>query len=466
MLKATDGILITNVCKDYSCSDATIKILNFSFSLLEAQTSLNKSDYIAKIQAMGLKKNSPALRTHLKIAQLFSEFKDKTEILKNILPSTIYKLTQKRYTPIIKLLLCSKTAPSQTDVENMMSRVRDNKKTTSKGWNIDNKGNKYLKTESPRIYDEKAGEAILHFEKMGLNRQEIVTKALIIAYEISQKTGESLQDIANESVEEEIKAENHLPKQDNEELHQTWKEFQIDISRNRLIRDKLIPNIDSNIYQSVTKLGCQAREYADLIETMEKQEYNSNEDEVFKEAIINLKNERNNCIEQAKTIARDTGYEIIEDKLTNNNELVWKCAPQINAIAPEQILTISPIKYHNIFQPEEILKKAINQEISWKSIKKTLFSIYEFTQNNPHNYLESVLSQLDAKSRKNIREVFPKSLSKLNHSLTRGKIYDYVYLLPPDLVLIRYTEQDQEIVPEYLVEKRLSNVAISYTVSA
>lgn len=455
-----DNSVIADISCNYSCSDATIKILKFSFKLLDAKKSLKKSDYIAKIEGIGLKKNSPALKTHLKIAEIFSEFKDKVEILENILPSTIYKLAQKRYAPVIKLLLCSKAAVSQTDVEDMMSRVRGNKNhDTSKGWNTDNKGNKYLKGECPRIYDEQAGEAVLQFEKTGLNRQEIITTALKIAYNISQKNGKSLQDIASESHKEEIKAENHLPKPDNvEELHQTWKEFQIDISRNRLIRDKLIPEINSNIYQSVSKLGCQVKEYSELIETIERQKYNSNEDEVFKEAIINIKNERNYCIEQVRNIAHDAGYEIIEDKLINNNELIWKCAPEINAIATDHILTINPVKYWNIFQPEEILKKALNQEISWKSIKKALFSIYEFTKNNPHNYLESVISQLDSKVRKNIRETFPKSLSKLNQNLTRGKIYDYVYLLPQDLVLIKYSEQDQDIVPECLVEKRLSNV--------
>lgn len=56
-------------------------------------------------------------------------------------------------------------------------------------------------------------------------------------------------------------------------------------------------------------------------------------------------------------------------------------------------------------------------------------------------------------------------MSKLNHSLTRGNIYDYVYLLPPNLVLIRYSEQEKEIVPECLVEKRLSTIATRYAVS-
>ena len=440
-----------------------------SSNLLEAKKSLKNSDYIAKVESLGLKKNSSALKIHLKIAERFTPFKDKLTILENILPSTIYKLTQKKYSPVIQLLLCSKTAPSQSDVEDMMSRVRNNKnQNTSKGWNTDNKGNKYLKTETPRIYDEQAGEAIFQFEKTGLNRYEIITKALKIAYEISQKTGKSLQDIAFNSDFEEIKAENHSFQTDNvevEDFHQTWKEFQIDISRNRLIRDKLIPDINSSLYQSVTKLGCQAKEYSELIETIENQEYNSNEDEAFFSAITNIKYERNYCIEQAQNIAQNAGYEIIEDKLINNNELVWKSAPQINTIATEQILTISPIKYRNIFEPEEILKNAINQEISWDNLRKALFSLYEFTQNNPHNYLESVISQLDSKIRKNIREIFPKSLSKLNHSLTRGKIYDYVYLLPPDLVLIRYSEQDQEIVPECLVEKRLSNITIRSSVS-
>lgn len=464
MLKTTE--IIAEISNNCSCSDATTKILLFSFKLLEAQKSLAKSEYTAKIEAMGLKKNSPALRIHLKIAQIFSDFKDKPEILKNILPSTIYKLTQKKYAPVIKLLLCSKTTPSQTDVEDMMSRVRDNKNTTSSGWNIDNKGNKYLKTESPRIYDEKAGEAILQFEKTGLNRQEIITNVLNIVYELFQKTGKSLLEIKEEIQKEQIEVKKPLQLDIVQETHQTWKEFQIETSRNRLIRDNIIPDINSNAYQSVTKLACQTKEYSQLIETIENQEYNSNENEVFKEAIISLKNERNNCINQAKTIASDTGYEIIEDKLINNNELVWKCAPQINAIATEQILTSSPIKYRNIFQPEEILKNALNQTISWDNLRKTLFSIYEFTQNNPHNYLESVLSQLDSKVRKNIREIFPKSLSKLNHSLTRGKIYDYIYLLPPDLVLIRYSdlEEEQEIVPECLVEKRLSNIPIGSTV--
>ncbi|MEM7552609.1 MAG: hypothetical protein AAF378_00645 [Cyanobacteria bacterium P01_A01_bin.84] len=457
-LKIDKGVIADITC-NYNCSDATIKILNFSFNLLEAQKSLKKSDYIAKIEAMGFKKNSPALRTHLKIAQAFSEFKYKTEILKNILPITIYKLTQKRYTPVLKLLLCSKVSVSQTDVENMMSQVRDNKKTTSRGWNTDNKGNKYLKTETSRIYDEQAGEALLHFEKAGSNRKEIIAAALKIAYKVSLDSGKSLQEINGESNTEEIKAENHPPQSDNtEEAPQTWKEFQINISRNRLIRDNLIPNINSNIYQSVTKLACQAKEYSELIKNLGNQEYNSHENEIFKEAIINLKNERDNCIDEAKTIACDAGYEIIEEKLASNNELVWKCAPDINTIASEKISAVSPIKYRNIFQPEEILKKAINQEISWKSIKKALYRIYEFTHNNPHNFLESVLSQLDNKTKKSIREIFPKSLSKLNHSLNRGQIYDYIYLLPLDLVLIRYSEQEQEIVSECLVEKRLSNI--------
>ena len=172
-LKIDKGVIADITC-NYSCSDATIKILNFSFNLLEAQKSLKKSDYIAKIEAIGFKKNSPALRTHLKIAQVFSDFKDKTEIFKNILPITIYKLTQKRYIPVLKLLLCSKVSVSQTDVENMMSQVRDNKKTVSRGWNTDNKGNKYLKTETSRIYDNCAGEAILQFEKTGLSREQIL----------------------------------------------------------------------------------------------------------------------------------------------------------------------------------------------------------------------------------------------------------------------------------------------------
>ena len=85
-LKIDKGVIADITC-NYSCSDATIKILNFSFNLPEAQKSLKKSDYIAKIEAIGFKKNSPALRTHLKIAQVFSDFKDKTEIFKNILPS-------------------------------------------------------------------------------------------------------------------------------------------------------------------------------------------------------------------------------------------------------------------------------------------------------------------------------------------------------------------------------------------
>lgn len=424
---------------------------------------MNKSDYIAQIKSLGLKNDSSALRRHLKIAETFAPFKDKVEILTNILPNTIYKLTQKRYTPVIKLLSCSKTAPSQTDVEDMMSRVRNNKKTTSKGWNIDSKGNKYLRAEITRIYDEQAGEAILQFEKTGLNRQEIITTVLKIAYKLSQDAGKSLQDIANQNVEEEIRVQNYLPQLDNtDEIPQTWKEFQINVSRNRLIRNKLIPDINSDIYQSVTKLGCQTKEYSELIETIKQQEYNSNEDVVFKEAITNIKNERDNCIELAQNIARDAGYEIIENKLINNNELVWKCAPKINAIAVEQILAINPIKYQKIFQPEEILKKAINQKISWENLKKVLFNIYEFTQ----NYLESVLSQLDSKIRKNIREIFLKSFNKLDHSLTRGEIYDYVYLLPPDLVLIRYSEQYQEIVPECLVEKRLSNIGIRNVVKA
>lgn len=459
-LKIDKGVIADITCDD-NCSDATIKILYFSFHLLEAQKSLKKSDYIAKIEAMGFKKNSPALRTHLKIAEVFSEFKYKTEILENILPSTIYKLTQKRYAPVIKLLLCSKTSPSQADVENMMSRVRDNKKSTSKGWNIDNKGNKYLNTQTSRIYDEQAGEAILQFEKTGLNRKEIIATVLKIVNGISQKTGKSLQDIAKEEI-----IEKHTQEPDNtEEVPQTWNEFQINVSRNRLIRDNLIPDINTNIYQSVTKLACEAKEYSETIENLESQEYNSNEDEIFKVAIINTKNERNNCIDKSKTIASDSGYEIIEDKLTSNNELVWKCAPDINTIASEKISAVSPIKYRNIFQPEEILKKAIEQEVSWENIKRTLYSIYEFTKNNPHNYLESVLSQLDSKVRKKIREVFPKSMSKLNHSLTRGNIYDYVYLLPPNLVLIRYSEQEKEIVPECLVEKRLSTIATRYAVS-
>ncbi|MEO1375894.1 MAG: hypothetical protein AAFW70_16580, partial [Cyanobacteria bacterium J06635_10] len=268
--------------------DATVKILNFSFNLLEAQESLKRSDYIAKIEAMGLKKNSPELRTHLKIARIFSEFKSKTEILKNILPSTIYKLTQKRYTPVIKLLLCSKSAVSQADVEDMMSRVRDNKKATSKGWNIDNKGNRYLKTEVPRIYDEQAGEALLYFETTGLNRTEIISAALKIVCGISKNTGKSLQNIASESNVEEIKAENHSPQSDNtEETPQTWKEFQINVSRNRLIRDNLIPDINNDIYQSITRLACQTKEYSELIKNLENQEYSSNEDEIFQEAIIN-----------------------------------------------------------------------------------------------------------------------------------------------------------------------------------
>ncbi|MEM6752660.1 MAG: hypothetical protein AAF630_06810, partial [Cyanobacteria bacterium P01_C01_bin.38] len=78
---------------------------------------------------------------------------------------------------------------------------------------------------------------------------------------------------------------------------------------------------------------------------------------------------------------------------------------------------------------------------------------------------ESVLSQLDAKSRKNVREVFPQSLNKLKHSFTKGQIFDYVYLLPQNLVLIRYSEEEQEIVPECLVEKRLNNIAIHSPVS-
>ena len=335
--------MIADITCNYNCSDATIKILNFSFNLLEAQKSLNKPDYIAKIEAMGFNKNSPALRTHLKIAEVFSEFKHKTEILKNILPSTIYKLTQKRYAPVIKLLLCSKVSVSQTDVENMMSRVRDNKKPTSKGWNIDNKGNKYLKTETSRIYDEQAGEALLQFEKTGLNRKEIIAAALKIAYKVSLDSGKSLQEINGESNTKEIKAENYPPQSDNtEEAPQTWKEFQISISRNRLIRDNLIPPIDNNIYQSVTELACQAKEYSELIENLGNQGYDSNEDKIFKEAIINLKNEINSCINQAKNVARDAGYEIIEDKLTNNNELVWKCAPNINTIAPEIMSAVSP----------------------------------------------------------------------------------------------------------------------------
>ncbi|MGB3651135.1 MAG: hypothetical protein WBA41_07990, partial [Rivularia sp. (in: cyanobacteria)] len=99
----------------------------------------------------------------------------------------------------------------------------------------------------------------------------------------------------------------------------------------------------------------------------------------------------------------------------------------------EQILAISPIKYRSIFQPEEILKRAINQEISWKSIKQALFSIYEFTQHNSHNYLESAILQFDSKTRKNIREILPKSLSKLNHSLTRGKISEGATIQPQTL---------------------------------
>lgn len=463
-LKIDKGVIADITC-NYNCSDATIKILNFSFNLLAAEKSLNKSDYIAKIEAMGFKKNSPAIKTHLKIAQIFSEFKDKTEIFKNILPSTIYKLTQKKYAPVIKLLQCSKTPVYQTDIENMMSRVKSNKNPVIEGWNIDNKGNKYLRTETSRIYDKQAGEAMLHFEKTGLNRQEIITKALKIAYGLYQKTGESLPNIGNENAEEEIikeeiKTVNRSPKATAEEVTQTWKDYQMNMLCNRLIRDKLIPDIDSNIYQSITKLGCQVKEYAELIETMENQKYNLNEDEIFKKAITDLKNERNSCINKVKTIACDTGYEIIEDRLINNNELVWKCTPKINAIAPEQMLTISPIRYRNIFQPEEILKKAINQEISWQSIKKALFSIYEFTQNNPYNYLESVLSRLDSKVKTSIKQIFPKSFYKLNHSFTKGKIYDYVYLLPANLVFIRYSEQNQEIVPECLVEKRLNNFAI------
>ncbi len=461
ILKIDNGVIADITC-NYNCSDATIKILDFSFNLLEAQKSLKKSDYIARIEAMGLNKKSPALRTHLKIAQVFFEFKDKTEIIKNILPNTIYKLTQKRYAPVIKLLLCSKTAPSQTDVENMISRVISNKKTTSRGWNIDDKGNKYLNTQTSRIYDEQAGEAILQFEKTGLNRKEIIATVLKIVNGISQKTGKSLQDIA----EEEINIEKDTQEPDNtEEIPPTWKEFQINISRNRLIRDKHIPDINSNIYQSVTKLGCQVQEYSELIKRIKTQKYNSDEDEIFKKAISSVKDEQNSFINQAKTIALNAGYEIIEERLINNNELVWKCAPQINTIAKEQILAISPIKYRSIFQPEEILKRAINQEITWKSIKQALFSIYEFTQHNSHNYLESAILQFDSKTRKNIREILPKSLSKLNHSLTRGKIYDYAYLLPSSLVLIKYSEQEQEIIPESLVEKRLNNVAIRYAIS-
>lgn len=460
-LKIDKGVIADITC-NYNCSDATIKILNFSFNLLEAQKSFKKSDYIAKIEAMGFKKNSPAVRTHLKIAQVFSEFKDKTEILKNILPITIYKLTQKRYAPVIKLLLCSKVSVSQTDVEDMMSRVRDNnKKAISKGWNIDDKGNKYLNTQTSRIYDEQAGEAMLQFEKTGLNRKEIIATVLKIVGGISQKTGKSLQDIA----EEEINVEPTQEPDKTEEASQTWKEFQINVSRNRLIRDNLIPDINDDIYQSVNKLACEAKEYSELINNLENQQYDSNEDEVFQKAITSLKNERNNCIDEAKTIASDAGYEIIEDKLVNSNELLWKCVPDINTIAPEVISTVSLIKYRSISQPEEILKKAIERDVCWENIKKALFSIYEFTQNNSHHYLESVLSQFDSKTRKNIREVLPKSLSKLNHSLTRGYIYDYVYLLPPDLILIRYSEQEQEILPECLVEKRLSSVAIRYAVS-
>ena len=447
-------------------SDATIKLLLFSFNLLEARKSLDKSEYIAIIQAMGLKKNSPSLRIHLKIAQIFSEFKDKVEILKNILPRTIYKLTQKRYAPVIELLLCSRTAPSQMDVENMMGQVRDNKKTTSRGWITDNKGNSYIKTETPRIYDNLAGEAILQLEKAGFDRPEIITTAVKLVYDLYLETGKFSQDILNEIQFEQTEVENHLEEQDNtEEILQTWKEFQINTSRNRLIRDNLIPDIDSSTYQSVTELGCQVKEYSQLTKTIENQEYNLNEDEIFFEAINGIKNEQNDCINEAKTIGADAGYEIIEDKLIFNNELVWKCAPQVDVIAQEQMLAINPIKYRDIFQPEEIIKKAISQEISWDNLKKSLYRIYELTQNNPHHYLESVLSQLDAKTRKIVREIFPESLSKLKHSLTKGQIFDYVYLLPQNLVLIRYSEEEQEIVPECLVETRLSNIATHSTVS-
>ncbi|NJO60321.1 MAG: hypothetical protein HC836_19230 [Richelia sp. RM2_1_2] len=427
---------------------------------------MEKSEYRAKIEAMGLKKNSSELRTHLKIAQIFSDFKDKVEILENLLPSTIYKLTQKRYAPVIRLLLCSKTAPSQIDVENMMSRVRGDKKATSRGWITDNKGDSYIKTETPRIYDEQAGEAILQLEKTGLNRPEILTAAVKLVYDLYLETGKFPQDMKGEIQGEQSEAQNHLKEQDNtEERSQTWKEFQIETSRNRLIRDNYIPDIDSNTYQSVTELACQVKEYSQLIETIENQEYNSNEAETFFAAIDGIKNEQNDCINEVKTIAANAGCEIIEDKLIFNNELVWKCAPQIDVIAQEQMLAINPIKYRDIFQPEEIIKKAISQEISWDNLKKSLYRIYELTQNNPHHYLESVLSQLDAQSRKNVREVFPQSLSKLKHSLTKGQIFDYVYLLPQNLVLIRYSEEEQEIVPECLVEKRLSNIAIRSTVS-
>ena len=445
-------------------SDATKKILLFSFKLFEARKSLEKSEYKAKIEAMGLKKNGSELRIHLKIAQIFSGFKNKVEILKNILPGTIYKLTQKRYAPVIRLLLCSKTPPSQIDVENMMSRVRGNKKTTSRGWITDNKGNSYIKTETPRIYDKQAGEAILQLEKTGLDRAEIITTAVKLIHNLYLETGKFPQDIVGEVIKEQIEAENHPEEQDNsEEFCQTWKEFQIETSRNRLIRDNLIPDIDSSTYQSVAEIGCQVKEYSQLIEAIENQEYSSNEDEIFSEAIDTIKNEQNNCITEAEAIAADAGFKIIEDKLINNNELIWKCAPQIDVIAQEQMLAINPIKYRDIFQPEEIIKKAISQEISWDSLKKSLYRIYELTQNNPHHYLESVLSQLDTKTRKSIREVFPQSLSKLKHSLTKGQIFDYVYLLPQNLLLIRYSEEEQEIVPECLVEKRLSNIALVFT---
>ena len=447
-------------------SEATLKLLLFSFNLLEARKSLDKSEYIAKIEAMGLKKNSPSLRIHLKIAQIFSEFKDKVEILKNILPRTIYKLTQKRYAPVIELLLCSETAPSQMDVENMMAQVRDNNLTTSRGWITDNKGNSYIKTETSRIYDRQAGEAILQLEKTGLDRPQIITTAVKLVYELYLETGKFPQDILSVIQTEQIEVENHPSEQDDfEEIYQTWKEFQIDTSHNRLVRDNLIPDIDSSTYQSVTELGCQVKEYSQLIETIENQEYSSNEDETFFEAINGIKNEQNDCINEAKTIAADAGYEIIEEKLINDNELVWKCAPQVDVIAQERMLAINPMKYRDIFQPEEIIKKAISQEICWDNLKKSLYCIYELTQNNPHHYLESVLSQLDAKTRKNIREVFPESLSKLKHSLTKGQIFDYVYLLPQDLVLIRYSEECLEIVPESLVEKRLSSIAIHSSAS-
>ncbi|NJL81635.1 MAG: hypothetical protein HC917_28015 [Richelia sp. SM2_1_7] len=96
-----------------------------------------------------------------------------------------------------------------------------------------------------------------------------------------------------------------------------------------MIRDNYIPDIDSNTYQSVTELACQVKEYSQLIETIENQEYNSNEAETFFAAIDGIKNEQNDCINEVKTIAANAGCEIIEDKLIFNNELVWKCAHRL-----------------------------------------------------------------------------------------------------------------------------------------